>query len=96
MAVKSREEIMEQLNSFIGEENLTDDALNLMTDISDTLGDNSAAQRVTQLEEELANKDKEWRQKYRDAFFSKPDKEEFDDDEESHTPRTFEDLFTTK
>ena len=95
MAVKTRDEIMSQLSAVIGENN-SDDVLSLMTDISDTLGDNTAAQRVTELEAELENKDKEWRQKYREAFFSKPSREEFDDDDDDKTPKTFEDLFTTK
>ena len=95
MAIKTKEEIMSQLSEVIGENN-SDEVLNLMTDISDTLGDNTASQRVAELETELADKDKEWRQKYRDAFFSKPAKEEFDDDDDDKTPKTFEDLFTTK
>lgn len=95
MAIKTKDEIMAQLSEVIGENN-SDDVLNLMTDISDTLGDNTASQRVAELETALADKDKEWRQKYRDAFFSKPSKEEFEDDDDDKTPKTFEDLFTTK
>ena len=94
MAIKSKDEIMAQLNELMGD-NDSDDVLNLMTDISDTLGDNSAAQRVSQLEQELVDKDKEWRKKYRDAFFSKPEPEEYEDDDDK-TPKTFEDLFTIK
>ena len=94
MAVKTKEEIMNQLNQIIGD-NDSDEVLGFMTDISDTLGDNSAAQRVSQLEQQLIDKDKEWRKKYKDAFFSKPD-DSLDDDDDDKTPRTFEDLFTTK
>ena len=94
MAVKTKEEIMNQLNQIIGD-NDSDEVLGFMTDISDTLGDNSAAQRVSQLEQQLIDKDKEWRKRYKDAFFSKPD-DSLDDDDDDKTPRTFEDLFTTK
>lgn len=94
MSVRTRDEIMEQLRTVIGE-NDSDDVLTLMTDISDTLGDNKDRERVTQLEQQLQDKDKEWRKKYRDAFFSKPD-ESLDDEDESKTPSKFEDLFTTK
>lgn len=94
MSVRTRDEIMEQLRTVIGE-NDSDDVLTLMTDISDTLGDNKDRERVTQLEQELQDKDKEWRKKYRDAFFSKPD-ESLDDEDEGKTPSKFEDLFTTK
>lgn len=94
MSVRTRDEIMKQLRTVIGE-NDSDDVLTLMTDISDTLGDNKDRERVTQLEQQLQDKDKEWRKKYRDAFFSKPD-ESLDDEDESKTPSKFEDLFTTK
>lgn len=94
MSVRTRDEIMEQLRTVIGE-NDSDDVLTLMTDISDTLGDNKDRERVTQLEQQLQDKDKEWRKKYRDAFFSKPD-ESLDDEDESKAPSKFEDLFTTK
>ncbi len=94
MSVRTRDEIMEQLRTVIGE-NDSDDVLTLMTDISDTLGDNKDRERVTQLEQQLKDKDKEWRKKYREAFFSKPD-ESLDDEDESKTPSKFEDLFTTK
>ena len=95
MAIKTKDELMATLNGFLGE-NDSDEALAFMTDLSDTLGDNTAAQRVTELETELANKDKEWRKKYKDAFFNKPPKEEFDDEDDDKTPRSFEDLFSTK
>lgn len=94
MSVRTRDEIMEQLRTVIGE-NDSDDVLTLMTDISDTLGDNKDRERVTQLEQQLQDNDREWRKKYRDAFFSKPD-ESLDDEDESKTPSKFEDLFTTK
>ncbi len=95
MAIKTKEELLQTLSVFLGD-NDSDEALAFMTDLSDTLGDDSNAQKVIELEAELANKDKEWRKKYKDAFFNKPPKDEFDGEGEEKTPRSFEDLFTTK
>lgn len=95
MAVRTRDEIMAQLQTFIGEDT-SDEALSFVQDVSDTLGNDNSAERITELETQLRTQDDEWRKKYRDAFFTgKPDESFKDDDEEDNTPRRFEDLFTT-
>lgn len=92
MAVKTREEIMSQLQSIIGEDT-SDETLAFIQDVSDTLGNDNSAQRITQLETQLEDQDKEWRKKYRDAFFTgKPD-ESLDEEEHESKPKRFEDLF---
>lgn len=92
MAVKTREEIMSQLQSIIGEDT-SDETLAFIQDVSDTLGNDNSAQRITQLETQLEDQDKEWRKKYRDAFFTgKPD-ESLDEEEHENKPKRFEDLF---
>lgn len=92
MAVKTRDEIMSQLQSIIGEDT-SDETLAFIQDVSDTLGNDNSAQRITQLETQLEDQDKEWRKKYRDAFFTgKPD-ETLDEEEQDNKPKRFEDLF---
>ena len=92
MAVKTRDEIMSQLQSIIGEDT-SDETLAFIQDVSDTLGNDNSAQRITQLETQLEDQDKEWRKKYRDAFFTgKPD-ESLDEEEHDNKPKRFEDLF---
>ena len=96
MAVRTREEIMAQLQTLIGEDT-SDEALTFVQDVSDTLGNDNSAERITELETKLKTQDDEWRKKYRDAFFTgKPDESFKDEDEEDNTPKRFEDLFTTK
>lgn len=96
MAIRTREEIMSQLQGIIGEDT-SDETLTFIQDVSDTLGDTNAAQRITELETQLQTQDAEWRKKYRDAFFTgKLDESIEDEDEDKQRPKRFEDLFTTK
>lgn len=96
MAIRTRDEIMSQLQSLIGEDT-SDETLAFVQDVSDTLGNDNSATRITELETKLEEKEKEWRKKYRDAFFTgKPDDNFKDEDEEEKIPKRFEDLFTTK
>lgn len=93
MSVKTRDEIMERLNNIFADNN-SDEVLNLMTDIRDTIGNETDSQRISELENQLAEQDASWRKKYRDAFMSGAD-ESFEE-ENNKPPRKFEDLFTTK
>lgn len=94
MAIRTRDEIMSQLQAMIGEDDTSDETLAFIQDVSDTLGNDNSAQRITQLQTQLEEQDKEWRKKYRDAFFTgKPD-ESYEDDSEQTKPKRFEDLFT--
>ena len=90
MAIKTSEEIIASINSILGDNN-SDEALELLTDIRDTLGSQTDAQRITELEQQLKEQDDTWRKKYRDAFLNGAD-ESFEE-EENKTPRKFEDLF---
>lgn len=91
MAVKTREELMQSVKTFLGDDT-SDEALALVQDISDTLGD-SNAQKVAELQGQLEEQDKAWRKKYRDAFFSGADEQE---EEKTKKPKSFADLFTTE
>ena len=62
MAVKTREELMSSIKAYLGEDT-SDEALNLVQDISDTLGD-SNAQTVADLRQQLKDQDETWRKKY--------------------------------
>ena len=85
---------MNQLNAFIGDNN-SDEALELITDIRDTIAQDNSREQVTQLQQQLTDLDNTWRQKYRDAFFSgTPEPEEVHDDPPA--PRTFDELFKLK
>lgn len=94
MAIRTKDEIMSQLKTIIGDDDTSDETLTFIQDVSDTLGNDNSAQRITELETQLEEQDKEWRKKYRDAFFTgKPD-DSFDEESEKETPKRFEDLFT--
>ena len=93
MAIKSREELISSLSEIIGDNN-SDEALQLLTDVRDTLGNQTDAQRITELENQLQEQDAAWRKKYRDAFLNGAD-ESFEEEEEHKPPKRFEDLFTT-
>lgn len=93
MAIKTRDELMESINNILGDNN-SDEALQLLTDISDTLGSQTDAQRITELENQLQEQDASWRKRYREAFLNGAD-ESFEE-ENNKKPKSFDDLFTTK
>lgn len=89
MSVKTKDEIMNTINTIIGE-NPSDEALALLGDVSDTIDNYENNQRSAD------DVDREWREKYRQRFFSNDDT---DDDfytgepTPKSKPKTFEDLF---
>lgn len=92
MAIRTRDEIMTQLQTMIGEDT-SDETLTFIQDVSDTLGADNSAQRITELENKLEEQDQAWRKKYRDAFFTgKPDSS-YDEEPDNNKPKRFEDLF---
>lgn len=93
MAIRSREEIMTQLQTIIGEDT-SDETLTFIQDVSDTLANENSAQLIEELKTQLVDQDKQWREKYRNAFFTgKPD-ESLNEHEDDGRPSKFEDLFT--
>lgn len=94
MAVRTQSELISQFNAIVGEENASDEVLNFMTDMRDTLTENGA-ETIASLRQEKEELDKSWRKKYRDAFMG--NREDIpDEDKDSHKPKTYEDLFTIK
>lgn len=89
--VLSKEEIMNGINGIIGD--ATDDnTLKFLENISDTLDSiDSGEDWKTKYEEN----DAEWRRKYRERFFQKPQTEPEPDPYEE-TPKTYAELFKTE
>lgn len=104
MAVRTRDEILAAIRSRLGDDT-SDDALTIIEDIDDTFKDYE-----TRIGEDWRGKydelDAQWRKRYRDRFFQKPDDGETtpedvkDDNEEDlkeeSEVKDFDDLFTEK
>lgn len=97
MAVRTNDEIMQLLKSRIGEDS-SDEAISLLSDVSDTLN-NYAENNNIKWKEKYEQNDAEWRKKYKERFFSpsKPTDEDKEDEELDEKPKqlTFEALFKT-
>lgn len=95
MAVRSREEIIAQISSRVGDDT-SDEAIALIEDVSDTLnaltGSNGDGK---DWKAEADRIDKEWREKYKARFTSGSDKDDtsFDDKGGSEKEYTYENLF---
>ena len=92
MAVKSREEIIAQLTSTIGD-NTSDEAIALIEDVNDTLG--SINGDGTDWKAEAERIDREWREKYV-ARFNGKGSEEDDNISSQSVPKkeyTYDNLF---
>lgn len=90
MSVLTREEAIEKLSNFIGD-NDSDEAIELLEDISDTLTGDGEDWK-TRYEEN----DKEWRRKYKERFLGKTNEYEEtveEEDEEISDVTDYEDLF---
>lgn len=97
MAVKTKEEILNTIKGIIGE-NTDDNYLELLEDITDTLDNYDGLNTDnTDWKAKYEENDKEWRQKYKDRFFSREVEEDndLDDDEPKPVKVTFDDLFVT-
>jgi hypothetical protein len=71
MAVITKEELMEQLKTFIGD-NKSDEVLSFVENVSDTYDElhNKASGDGVDWKEKYEKNDAEWRQRYTDRFFS--------------------------
>lgn len=97
MAIKSKAEILELVKARIGDDT-SDEALAIIEDVTDTLDDYET--RIADSGDWKARyeqNDAEWRNKYKERFFSPSEEpEEIDEPEEVEEKRTFEDLFKTE
>lgn len=95
MAVKTKEELMKVINEHFADDT-SDETLEFIADISDTLDEGREAEAWKHKYEE---NDAEWRKKYRDRFFNTGTDED-EDEKDFHSqparPKTFSELFTVK
>ena len=98
MAVRSKEEILEQVRSLLNE-NTSDEALALIEDIDDTVSDyETRTKDSTNWKEKYEANDATWRKKYHDRFFNsssdvdEPDPTN-DPSQEPEKKYTYEELF---
>ena len=90
MYVRTDEEIMQSIQDRLGED-VSDEALQFVQDIRDTLADRTQASGED-WKTKYEQNDAQWRKKYRDAFFTAPS-EKPPVDEPEDKPLTFENLF---
>lgn len=98
MAVRTKEEILEQLGIKFGEDT-SDDTLAIIEDITDTITElENKVTDTTYWKQKYEDNDKEWREKYKSRFFDGIQQEEEEDEyEEKEVPmKTFDDLFKPK
>lgn len=94
MAIKTKQEVLDGLKKFIPNDDTSDDTLAFLQDVSDTL--DAGAENVD-YKQQLADNDKSWRQKYRDAFYNPPEKLDTEQEPDSEPKRrSYADLFKTE
>lgn len=97
MAVRTNDEIMQLLRERIGEDT-SDEAISLLSDVSDTLTSYADNSNIN-WKEKYEQNDADWRKKYKERFFSpskQPDEDQSDEDfEDKPKQLTFEALFKT-
>ena len=103
MAIRTKDEILEQLKTRIGDEP-DDESIAFLEDVTDTISDYESKIGDTEdWKSKYEANDKEWRKKYTDRFFNpsptdKPDdpviESDSDDTDDSNKKKTFDDLFT--
>lgn len=93
--VKTKEEILEQIKTRLGEDT-SDEALSFIEDITDTLTDyETKTNDTTDWKQKYEDNDKQWRERYKERFFSgeNPEEEEEEEQAEIEPPLSFDDLF---
>ncbi len=98
MAIKNKVELLSQLNTILGDNNNTDEALALFDDITDTMDDyESKTKDPTDWKAKYEENDKAWRNKYRERFMNgtQSDPEPIDDPDSDpvEKPLKYDDLF---
>lgn len=96
--VKSKEDIIASITAHMGED-MSDEAIALIEDVSDTLSDLEAKSSTQEdWKSKYEENDKQWRTKYRERFLQphvQEDEEEYEE-EEFHEMKTYSDLFITE
>lgn len=92
--VKTKEEILEQIKTRLGEDT-SDEALSFIEDITDTLTDyEEKTNDTTDWKQKYEDNDKQWRERYKERFFSGENPEEEEEEQGlPEPPLSFDDLF---
>lgn len=92
--IKTKEEILEQIKTRLGEDT-SDEALSFIEDITDTLTDYEAKTNdTTDWKQKYEDNDKQWRERYKERFFSGETVEEEEEEQGlPEPPLSFDDLF---
>lgn len=94
MAVLSKEDLIAKLTTSFGE-NLSDDNISLLEDVSDTI---DAFSDTEDWKTKYEENDASWRKRYKERFEGKEDDSYENEPENEHdeSPIKFEDLFTVE
>lgn len=101
MAIRSKDEILEQIQVRFGEDT-SDETISFLEDVTDTFTDleTRASGDGVDWKAKYEENDNEWRQKYRDRFFSPELNDNAGDTvidtdlDDTEPPKTFDDLFS--
>lgn len=101
MAIKSKDEILEQIQARFGEDT-SDETISFLEDVTDTFTDleTRASGDGVDWKAKYEENDNVWRQKYRDRFFSPEVNDNGGDTvvetdlDDTEPPKTFDDLFS--
>ena len=88
MAIKNVDEIMQRLKAKFGEDD-SEETLELVSDISDTINAGKGEEWKKKYEEN----DAAWKKKYRDRFYARVEEEDVEDKTPETKKKTFNDLF---
>ena len=98
MSVRTKDEIMKFIKDRT-QDDTSDETLAFIEDVNDTFNDyDSKLHDSTDWKQRYEDNDKQWREKYRDRFFSGDDNNSAvnnpEPEDEEEEPKTFTDLFT--
>lgn len=92
MAKLSKTDFLNKLKGYLGDDDMSDEALSLYEDASDSFEEDTENWK-----EKYEQNDKEWRQKYRDRFFNNETTEKDDELVDDKPVKTsFSELFKTE
>ena len=96
MAVRTKEELLESIKGLLADDT-SDESIALLEDVTDTFDEQRTKTDTEDWKKKYEENDREWRQKYRDRFFStgSEDAAKVKDlqPEPDNSPKSFDDLF---
>lgn len=97
MAIVTKDELIEKIKARLGEDT-SDEAIALLEDITDTIGDYEEKTKDNTLwENKYKENDEAWRQRYRNRFYGKEEQNDEDlglkDEDEKPKQLSFDELF---